>query len=118
MTREKLMEMPIFQLRGLDIKTKEDELLVQEVLNEKLQNEPRANNNRVLSSEKTDRLTPLKEKELQAQLDGEPVSEPIASEPVVDLPKPTNSKFCEFCDSKGVRHKKNCTRLSANTGTI
>ena len=24
--------------------------------------------------------------------------------------EPTEKKFCEFCDSKGVKHKKDCTR--------
>ena len=29
----------------------------------------------------------------------------------------TNTRFCDFCDSKGVRHKKECTRnLMGATG--
>lgn len=125
MNREQLMTMTTSQLRALDIKEPNDELLVEEVLAEKMQNEPHLDPNRpVLSSEETDGLTPEKEAELQAQLDGDTVTEVTASEPIDVVTEPvtvsepveipTKKRFCEFCDSKAVRHKKECTRLSAN----
>lgn len=151
-TKEQLHGMPIFQIRGLDIKSKEDELLVQEVLDEKLQNEPTIDPNRItFTSGQTDGLTPAKEAELQKQIDGEEtvveyvdsmtpeerVEEEKIQESVVvttaeSLEIPTieatvpegslpvdsvKAPFCQFCDSKGVRHKKECTRLSANINT-
>jgi hypothetical protein len=123
MNREQLLEMPISQLRGLDIKEKEDELLVQEVLNEKLESEPNLDPNRpVLSSSETDNLTPEKERALQARLDAE--DEEVSAEPeviteVIEPETPVVKKrFCQFCDSKAVRHKKECTRLSTNITQI
>ncbi len=116
MTREQLLEMPISTLRALDIKTIEDEQLVQAVLNEKLQHEPNNFNRITLPSEATDKMTPEKEKELQAKLDGT-VTEITASETVAKTIEPTGTEvkaFCDFCTSKGVRHKKECTRLLDN----
>lgn len=112
--------MPISQLRALDIRTKEEELLVQEVLNEKLQYEPKVDLNKVtFSSQETDRLTPEIERELQAKIDGSVTHETIVIDDEIEVAVPTtevveSNKFCDFCDSKGVRHKKNCTRLLTN----
>ena len=123
MNRETLIGMSISQLRGLDIKEKVDELLVQEILDEKLRDEPGQDLNRVsLPSERTDRLTPEKEAELQAILDGkiEQVVEPVQVETVqvatvVEQNVEVEIKaFCAFCTAKGpIKHKNNCTKKSS-----
>ncbi len=121
MDKQKLLLMSISQLRALDIKTAEDEALVQEVLNEKLKAEPHIDISRpILRSEETDRITPEKEKELQEKLDGPiTVSEPVdVSQETTGTPEPEEVNFCNFCDSKGVRHKKECTRLQDNKENI
>ena len=94
------MEMPISRLRSLDIKEKEEELLVQEVINEKLQNEPQLDPNKVqFTSSQTDNLTPEKEAELQAKMSGQ-----------TSVP-PNKKRFCEFCEAKGpIKHQNKCTR--------
>ena len=124
MEKEKLKLMPIFQLKRLDIKTKEEELLIQEILNEKMQNEPKIDPNRIVfSSKETDAMTPEKEAQLQAIMEQKTkkveVPQMELTEPEVikmaDTVKEILKKpFCQFCNSKGVRHKKECTRLSAN----
>ncbi len=120
MNREQLISMPISQLRSLDIKSAEEEQLVQEILNEKLQNEPQVDPNRAsLSSRETDNLTPEKEAELQARLDGKVVSQETETVDIpveiVDISKP----FCEFCDAKGpISHKANCTRKQVEANKI
>lgn len=125
MTREQLMTMPISRIKALDIRDKEMETLVQSVLDEKTKDEIYLDPNRiVLSSSETDHLTPEKERELQAKIDasgsesGEIADEPSASQPVptVEPETVTSTRFCEQCDSKGVRHKKVCPTLKV-TGT-
>lgn len=141
MNRETLMAMPISQLRGLDIRTTEDELLVQEVLNEKFQNEPEFNRGRNSNfSSDTDNLTPEKEAALQASLDEDeeissddesleekiienvPLVDPLEESKIENDSKVVIEEkkkvFCQFCDAKGpVKHKNNCTRLQANNLT-
>jgi len=69
--------------------------------------------------------TPQQEAEIQKTLDDrkeilrgtlQRVSPTGQIEPVLqaELPKePGVTRFCQFCDSKGVRHKLNCTRKGA-----
>ena len=132
-TREELEVMPIELLRGRDIQTKEEEDLVQEVLNERLITEvPNFQPDIPFrQGTTTDIKDKAQEDALQAKIDAQkeahkkfyaPVVEDIPSEvplaevpieptPIVEpTPEPVVVKFCEFCDSKGVRHKKVCTR--------
>ena len=67
-TRAELSQFSIPRLRNLDIKTKEEEDLVQDVLNSKLKHQPIENPITATSGE-TDNMTPEKEKELQSEID-------------------------------------------------
>ncbi len=82
--------MPILQLRGLDIKSKEEEELVQEVLNARLAEMP-VENPVTFSSMETDNLTPEKEAALQAEIDLRNAGIKAQFEPVEPgpLPDPT-----------------------------
>jgi hypothetical protein len=156
-TVEQLKEMPVQILRGLNIETREEEELVQSILNTRMADMPLVNPMNFTSGA-TDQLTPEKEAELQAKIDArnatlkaqfvpmsseevapvevvpdmvtepaplevapetvevipEPVVAPeVTPEPVEVTPEPVEvipeARFCEFCDSKGVRHKKECS---------
>lgn len=67
-SREELSMKSIAFLRGIDIKDKEEEDLVQEILDKKLANMP-PENPIIIPSTATDDMTPEKEKALQAKLD-------------------------------------------------
>ncbi len=130
-TEEQLMEMPMKFLRQLDIQNVDEEKLVQKVLNARFKDMPAVTPMNFSSSE-TDNLTVEKEKELQAKIDArnarlkaqlegeEPESAPLPDpteeddEPLTpEADKTTTAikaKFCNYCDSKGVRHKLACTR--------
>lgn len=132
-TREELETMPLELLRGRDIRTKEEEDLVQEVLNERLVVEMPDFQPDIpfRQGTTTDIKDKAEEEALQAKIDAQreahrklyesrveevpsdtPIEEaPIEPTPIVEpLPDPTVVRFCEFCDSKGGRHKKDCTR--------
>lgn len=145
-TLEQLEQMPINLLRGIDIKSKEEEELVQKVLNKRMVDMP-VQIDLDIPSSMTDNMNGEKEAKLQAEIDAkraearakfapqpevgtveivpelkiepeiipEPVVEVVSPEIVVPpevLPETVEIKkpFCEFCDSRGVRHKKECTR--------
>lgn len=126
---EELENMPIYLLRGIDIQSKEEEVLVQGVLNKKYLEMP-AKVDLSISSSLTDDMTPEKESELQAEIDAKKeeykvrvfagtVDDNADTVKTGDNLPPANTqnipkRFCEFCTSKGVRHKKDCTRLLVN----
>jgi hypothetical protein len=126
MTIQELENLPLHFLRNIDVKTIEEERMVQEVLNRKLADLPLEVNMPVFQS--IDIKTPEEEAIQQAKIDAmmaearksmnlqgsdikpqEEASEPqiTPSEAVVETHK---KPFCEFCDSLGVRHKKYCIR--------
>lgn len=159
-TREQLMSKPLNVVRALDVRTKEEENLLQEVVNIKLGQrgvDPESlNRNRILRDEKgrpveiktkeqedhyqklidaeMERLKPkpievvLSEPELEQKIaeietKQEEITSFVTSDAVAPIilteelkAKLTSDapilikKFCEFCDSKGVKHKLNCTR--------
>lgn len=133
-TEQQLMDMPMKFLRNLDIETGEDEKLVQRVLNTRLKDMP-VENPVVFPSSVTDNMTIEKERELQARIDArnsrmkaqlktdeeipqidevesqplpDPTEEPKETEPTTEVDV-VKDRFCELCDSKGVRHKKECS---------
>ena len=118
-TLERLRMMPMNLLQGIDIKTKEEEDLVQKVLDEKRASMPVMIDLNIPSS-MTDNMTGEKEAKLQAEIDAKKAEarakfvhtdvsdETTTLEPIISSEK---KPFCQFCDSKGVRHKKNCTRV-------
>lgn len=122
-TLEELQDMPIHLLQGIDITSKEEEDLVQGVLNEKRSNQPVVVDF-IIPSYMTDNMDGEKEAKLQAEIDAkkEEAKKRLLPDTVLIVPEEEIQKvsevvkapFCQFCDSKGVRHKKNCTRLSNN----
>lgn len=62
-TRQQLVDMPITFLRHLDIETKDEEMLVQEVLNERLKNAPSVVPPRSLPAYMTDRVETKEDEE-------------------------------------------------------
>ena len=126
-TEEQLMKMPMAVLRHVDIDTVEDEKLVQKVLNTRLHDMPMPNTPS-FPSYVTNDITVEKEKELQAQIDAknseikkgllasidEDDEEDEEEEEVSVAPKTevvaAVVRYCDYCDSLGVRHKKACTR--------
>ena len=116
--------MSITRLRSLDVKDREEESLVQEVVNSKFM----AKVPEVYKLDIPDIKTPEEEALWQAKVDERvhKVKEKMGLLDVADIEVPevvTDSnvpedmtldsktdRFCEFCDSKGVRHLKSCTR--------
>ena len=104
------------RLRAIDIKTTEEEKVVQDLVNKRLQKVPvpvvinRAGDN-------TDFKTRDEELEFQKVIDERISSarpEIETQTPVGDPPEPTpplELKFCQFCEAKGpISHKGDCTR--------
>ncbi len=89
-SKEELYAMPILQLRGIDIQEKEEEVLVQEVLNARLAEMP-VENPVHFTSMQTDNLTPEKEAELQAEINARNAGIKAQFEPTEPgpLPDPT-----------------------------
>lgn len=140
LTREDMRLMPMHKLRHLDIRTAEQERMVQEVINEKLIASPQVGNPLVFPASVTDAIkTPEDEALLQAKMDAhnavnraqlmgqeveledeeeeedeETVAIPLETESLAEVTAPVKV-FCKFCDSKGGAHKKVCTRLQAVT---
>jgi hypothetical protein len=113
-TREQMLEMPLSVLRGLNIESPEEEVLVQEVVNERVARLPVLDDG-PSSSLKTDSiLSPEIEAQLQAEIDAKRAQKhaPVAEEEVVsqetaDVVAP----FCDTCDAKGpIKHKKDCPK--------
>jgi hypothetical protein len=146
-TREELLKMPLSHVRAQDIKTIEQEYLIQEIVNLKLgqQGIDGAMINRTAIVRDNGKYVDIKTKEqenhFQALIDAEteklkakqqtilPLSEEVLEAKISEIEKkqeeikavtpeivneslsiPELKRFCEFCDSKGVRHKLNCTR--------
>lgn len=129
---EELNLMPLSFIRNLDVRNKEEEIILQAVVSEKMKSAPVENIPQLTVEEQklldSPMLTPEKEREIQARLDerrakyravivGEKVpsienlevENPIELATEETMPE-VKSTFCEFCSSKGVRHLKVCTR--------
>lgn len=122
------MAMPLSRLRNLDVFHEDQEKLLQEVINYKLRFEPvkqqAVNRNDVpdkfkdqahqaywqnIIDQRTNALRPkMQEVEIPEQEELAPDPVEIITEEVI--PVESVKRFCNSCDSKGVRHKKNCTR--------
>ena len=145
-TREELMAMDIKNLRRLEIETPEQEILVQDVLDERTFVAPvetgikrddaiAANittpeeeakwqaviderveekkkqlfgEERVLDA-KIKKLEVEKE-EIEAEIKSEEAPVETQIETTVENPEPVKPPFCDSCDSKGVRHKRECPK--------
>ena len=123
------MAMPLHRLKMLDIQSAEEEAMVQTAINAKIQNSPAP-----ALSEKfhvPDIKTGEEEAHWQAIVDAEreklkppsismeqiiPDATQVADIEVVSEPSEPSElvvkRFCEHCDSKGVRHKKGCPTLT------
>lgn len=122
-TREELLAMPLSRIRRVatDIQDKDEEELVQEVVNIKRIDEPAEGI--IYRNDVPDIRTKEEEEKWQKIIDertrkakgitAAAFVEPAKTEQVPDnaLPDVQPTRFCEFCDSKGGRHKKNCPTL-------
>ena len=97
-----LESLPLKILQGIDIESPDEEKIIQELVNRKLQNTPvRVLINR--PEDRTDFKTREEELEFQKIIDQRLA---LARPGVEEF-----SKFCDFCDAKGpIAHKKSCTR--------
>lgn len=138
-TKTELVEMPLHSLQMIDIKTPEQEALIQHVINLKRQDDPFVQP--IVTSDVPDIKTPADERKWQAILDErreratakpvvlqveiplDPVEAPTVqpeSTEIGDIPKAEEitvlvvpeavKPFCDQCDSKGVKHKKICPK--------
>lgn len=127
-TRDQLSAMSIALLRVVDIQEKDEEELVQEILNSKIKMSPPQKEVKV--SDIPDIKTPEEEAKWQKIVDERAAKmKGVVEDLVEDLPTdhsddapvapdeppkedPKEEKpFCSFCDSKGGRHKKDCPTL-------
>lgn len=127
-TKQELENMPMSILRGIDIKSQEEEEMIQKVVNQKLADMP-LDIDLNINSSRTDDMTPEKEALLQAEIDAKkaaarkellPEVSQETAEVIQNISVPSEFKiegvetvkkpFCQFCASKGVRHLKTCTR--------
>lgn len=132
-TRAELEALPLKILRGLDITTIEEEKMIQEIIlsktgvpetlakfNQRLVPDIKDVNQekewQAKINEFNTKHTPVEAKIAQAEKTLETVKEEVKTEakPVV-VPMVVTVKdgeiikpFCDLCDSKGVRHKKDC----------
>lgn len=136
-TKEELMKMPLKIVRGLDIRTADEEALIQEVVNSRASiAQPVVKFNQIVPDIKTaeqeqewqkkidkfnEENTPIEAKIVNAEKMLEGVKEIIETVQVAPTEVPpvvptvvtvSNGEiikpFCDKCDSKGVRHKKVC----------
>ena len=128
-TREKLMEMTMETLRNLDVQTQDEEKLLQEVIDIKYKNSIIIEEIKI--DDVPDIKTPEEETKWQEILDGRRkearkrmglvdestiVVKDLKEEELVREIKKIDEQilelkpFCQYCNSKGVRHKKECTR--------
>jgi hypothetical protein len=103
---EELMAMPLYRLKLLDISTAEEEAMVQTAINAKVQNSPAPSLNKPLRI--PDIKTGEEEKHWQGIVDAE--REKLRPRPI--NPEVKVKRFCEQCNSRGVRHKKDCPTLN------
>lgn len=130
-SKEELLTMPIAVLENQKIESKEEETLVQSILDQRRAQMPPQQN--IYRGDIPFRIeTPEKEAEYQKIIDErtakvrpqlgvvtqdstpEPIPNSEEEQKVEESPVPVaveaRARFCEFCDSKGVRHKLSCTR--------
>lgn len=133
-TVEEIKAMPLSRIRNLDIRTKEQEEIVQKIMNEKVGAAPIPTPvyrgdvpdiKNVQDEKKWQEVIDLREKKLKIQAGAEiPEDEEIEIEvadeeeviskkqeptvPVSPVQPSTDTAFCSQCTSKGVRHLKNC----------
>lgn len=106
-SKEVLLETPLHLLRNAytsQIDTPEEEAILQEVINLKQQRT-------IIPQQTGTKVVPVvpNDKEIgRGTL--ERISPTGQVEPVLKAETKAEAKFCQFCDSKGVRHKLNCTR--------
>ncbi len=130
-SRDQLSAMSLERLRLVDVYEKDEEELVQEIINSKVELMPLSGD--VYRGDVPDIKTPEEEAEWQKKIDEraqakrptpvtlslsdeetvekdeeESTSTNLIEEPIVAGSKKTETRFCDFCDSKGVRHKKDC----------
>lgn len=133
-SRDQLCAMPLNRLRLVDVHDKEEEDLLQEIINSKLVNLPPQGE--AFRGDVPDIKTPKQEAEWQAKIDErnaeikgryvptatvdsaiaptntveiEGSGEVLPNGEIISEPtKEVGKKFCEFCDSKGGIHKKGC----------
>lgn len=122
-TLEQLRTMPNAHFKGLNVTTKEQEEMIQQVVNERLLKNPIT---KPIYTGDVPFAIKSKEEELKWQqiLDErraasqvKPVEMGKEAELKIEIVELEAKKealeakrFCEFCDSKGARHKSNCTR--------
>ncbi len=114
-TMEQLSAMSMHQLRSLDISSGDEELMVQTVINAKLDSQPVATPSQI-------RVPDIKNGEEESYWQNKIDEEKTRLQPVQvklesivpdatlvhDLTPIETKRFCDKCDSKGVRHKKIC----------
>lgn len=106
-SKEVLLETPLHLLRNAytsQIDSPEEEALLQEVINLKQQNNP-------VPLRTGTHVVPVEPLEPNDKEIGRGTLERISPMGQVEPVLKTEPKvFCQFCDSKGVRHKLSCTR--------
>ena len=137
-TREELNKMTDKQLLNLDITTKEEEAMIQEIRNSRITTttQPVKFNHAIIPdiknptqesewqekvNEFNSKNTPVEAKIVQAEKILETVKTEVQSIPVPEnitvpepTPRPQTVPFCDSCDSKGVSHKKICPKNPKN----
>ena len=134
-TEDELMDLPMKLLQGVDIRSKEEEEMVQRVIDRKRLASPQPLIPLRITSSDTDGMTKEKELALQAKIDAHnedirlrltgaseaaPIEEPVPEpEPLVETPAepaPTGKISdikCTLCGSRGYIHKRGCSSLTA-----
>jgi hypothetical protein len=124
-SRDQLCAMSLDRLRLVEIKEKDEEDLVQEIINSKTVATPSVQ--KVYRGDVPEIKTPEQEKVWQEKINEReakikeqevvvlpeaPVAPEAPEEAIeeIDLNTPNEDRFCQFCNSKGKRHKKECTR--------
>ena len=129
--------MSIERLRLIDIKEKDEEDMVQEIINTKVAASPpvgdvfrgdvpdiktpeeEAQWQKVLDEREAAAIPapvhlPGSEHEMLEQGDDTPPDDYVPDQSTTQTPPEAKKTFCDFCDSKGVRHKKECPTLKVD----
>lgn len=100
--------MPLSVLRNIDVVDGEEEKLLQEVIDAKVQIAPPVRP--INRSDVPDIKTAEEEAKWQAIID-QRVADTMPKKPEMPVKQEDDFRpFCQFCTSLGYRHKKNCTR--------
>ena len=95
----------------VDIEDMDEEQLVQEVINQKIANQPLSRDDSESISYNTDDMTPQKEAELQTKIDSQKQTKKeklVGSKRMTRLP---NGTYCDECQTKSPYfHKKGCSK--------